>query len=288
MDALLLGLLAALLWGVHDFTIRILGGRSHALVLLAGVFTAGTLFLAPLALASDWSALRGASLAQALLAGLAYTAAGYGLYRAFTIGPVYLVAPICGAYPMLSVGLEVTRGAAVGWATWAGAATILAGIALVARSAEAHGTPEASGSRRAAIGWAGLAALGFAFTFALSQWATADASPLPVALVTRITATLTAFAALLLIRPPLSETLRSWRLMLLLGALDVAALTIVAASGGLPRAEYASVSASIFGVVTILLAARFLNERLGAVQWLGVALVFSGIVTLGLAGHGTH
>lgn len=285
MDALLLGLGAALLWGFHDFTVRIIGARVNPLVLLAGVFLTGVVVLAPLTIGSDWASLRGTSLALALLAGVAYTGAGYGLYRAFAIGPVYLVAPICGAFPLISVGLELARGGSAGLATWAGAVVILGGIALVARSAD-HG--DTTGSRNEAIGWAVLGCFGFAFTFALSQWASESGAHLPVTLTARIAASLTALAAIALFRPPVAPTLKAWKPMLLMGVLDVGALTLVTLAGGMANSEYASVAASIFGVVTILLAWRFLNERLGTVQWLGCLLVFSGIVLLGLSGHGGH
>lgn len=285
MDALLLGLGAALLWGLHDFTVRIIGARVSPLVLLAGVFLAGVVVLAPLTIGSDWASLTGRNLTLALLAGVAYTGAGYGLYRAFAIGPVYLVAPICGAFPMISVGLELARGGSAGPATWAGAAVILGGIALVARSAD-HG--DTAGSRNEAIGWAVLGCFGFAFTFALSQWASESGAHLPVTLTARVTASLVTLAAIALFRPAIAPTLRAWRPMLLMGVLDVGALTLVTLAGGMANSEYASVAASIFGVVTILLAWRFLGERLGPVQWLGCLLVFSGIVVLGLSGHGGH
>jgi drug/metabolite transporter (DMT)-like permease len=50
----------------------------------------------------------------------------------------------------------------------------------------------------------------------------------------------------------------------------------------LPHAEFAAVTSSIFGVVTILLAWAFLKERLGALQWGSVAVVFAGIGYLAL------
>lgn len=285
MDALLLGLAAALLWGLHDFTVRIIGGRVDPLVLLAGVFLTGVVALVPLAAGSDWSLLGSGDLGFALAAGVAYTGAGYGLYRAFAIGPVYLVAPICGAFPMISVALELARGgSATVWA-WIGAVVIVGGIALVARSADHAQT---DGSRNAAIGWAVLGCFGFAFTFALSQWASEGGAHLPVVFVTRVMASLVALSAIAFFRPAIAPTLRSWRPMLAMGLLDVGALTLVTLAGGMRNAEYASVAASIFGVVTILLAWRFLNERLGPVQWLGCVLVFSGIVALGLSGHGGH
>ena len=62
------------------------------------------------------------------------------------------------------------------------------------------------------------------------------------------------------------------------------ALGLVTAAGSLPRAEYASVTSSLFGVLTVLLAAWILHERVRGVQWLGIAAVFSGIAGLGLQG----
>lgn len=285
MDALLLGLLAALLWGLHDFTVRVVGPKVDPLVLLAGVFLSGTVVLAPLAIGGDWGAPTAGDWTLALLAGATYTAAGYGLYRAFTIGPVYLVAPICGAFPMISVALEVLRGGEAQAAAWIGSVAVLGGITLVARSSD-HG--EAGASRKAAIGWAALSCLGFAFTFALSQWASEDGGHLPVALTVRVAACVVAGGFILMLRPALSATLRLWKPMILLGLLDVGALTSVTLAGGMRNAEYASVAASTFGMVTILLAWRFLGERLGPVQFLGVLVVFAGIVTLGLSGHGGH
>lgn len=285
MDALLLGLLAALFWGLHDFTVRIVGSRADTLVLLAGVLLTGVMVLLPFAAFGTQAALGGTGLGFALLAGLAYAGAGYGLYRAFTIGPVYLVAPICGAFPMVTVALELARGGTVAGAAWIGAAVILCGIALVARSKD-HGS--ATGSRASAIGWSVICCLGFAFTLALSQWASEGGAPLQVALVARIMASLVLLGFVAVKRPALGPTLRLWPAILVLGALDVAALTTVTLTGGMENAEYASVATSVFGVITILLAWRFLGERLGPVQWLGCALVFAGIATLGLSGHAGH
>jgi drug/metabolite transporter (DMT)-like permease len=73
-------------------------------------------------------------------------------------------------------------------------------------------------------------------------------------------------------------------ILALMGALDALALGLVTASGGLPHAEYAAISSSLFGVLTVLLAAWFLRERVRPAQWLGIVAVFSGIAGLGLAG----
>jgi drug/metabolite transporter (DMT)-like permease len=67
-----------------------------------------------------------------------------------------------------------------------------------------------------------------------------------------------------------------------MGLIDALALGLVTAAGSLPKAEYAAVSSSLFGVLTVLLAVWFLKEHARPVQWLGIATVFSGIAVLGL------
>jgi hypothetical protein len=58
-----------------------------------------------------------------------------------------------------------------------------------------------------------------------------------------------------------------------MGLIDALALGLVTAAGSLPKAEYASVSSSLFGVLTVLLAVWFLKEHARPVQWLGIATV---------------
>ena len=71
-------------------------------------------------------------------------------------------------------------------------------------------------------------------------------------------------------------------LLLLMGCCDAAALGLVLWSGALPRPEFAAVAASTFGMITIILAALFLKERMTPPQWGAVALVFSGVGYLAL------
>ncbi len=43
-----------------------------------------------------------------------------------------------------------------------------------------------------------------------------------------------------------------------------------------------SVLASLYGAVTVLLSWIFLREKLGRSQWLGIALIFVGIIFVSL------
>ncbi len=280
MYAISLGLMAALLWGVHDFAVRRVSGKADVTALLAMAFGFGALLLTPLAaLQGGWGSLNGGVVLLSVLAGLSYALAGYGQYRAFAIGPVRLVSAITGAFPLLSVGMAVLRGQEVGLLVWLGATAVVGGIAVVAQGQD--GTSK--GSRAAAIGWSVLACCGYAATFAFAQWAVETAAELPVSLLVRLAAIATILALIAALRPAIRPALVHWRAMLLIGLLDVCGLTLVTVAGGLPNPEYASVAASIFGIVTIVMAWRLLAEPITTLQWAGVAVVFSGIVMLGLA-----
>lgn len=280
MIALSLGLMAALCWGLHDFTIRRVGGKADVAATFATVTAFGLIPLIPVALLSGgWVALGPQQIALAVAAGVGSVAANIGLYRAFTIGPVSLVAPICGAFPVLSVLFAIARGEQAGAQEWLAVLAVVAGVAVVARGEGG----DSSGSRLAAAGWAALAAVSFALTFGLAQWSAETGAHLPAAAVTRLTALAVALLWLVRRRPASDGLGVIWPALLLMGVLDVAALTAVTLAGGLPRAEYAAVASSVFGIVTILLAWRFLKEPMRASQWGGVALVFAGIAALGLA-----
>lgn len=279
----MLGLFAALLWGLHDFTVRKIGPRAEAAALYLIVLAAGAVLLLPMAVyAGGWDTLSPPVLRLALVAGLAMASAGYGLYRAFAIGPVRLVAPICGAFPLLSVGFAILRGGAAGPLVWLGALAVVGGIAIVARGEAGEAQGNERGDARAAVGWSLLACVSFAAAFGLLQWAVELGEVFAVSLVARTAAS--GFVLVLVFAQgiDLKPALRIWPTLIGLGALDVSALGAVTVAGNFPRPEFASVASSVFGLVTILLAWRFLREPMTALQWLGALVVFSGIAVLGL------
>lgn len=275
MISLFLGLAAALGWGLHDFLVRFVSQKAETGPLLALALGSGAILLLPLTIWEGWGAVTPQAVALATGAGAALALASVGLYRAFMIGPVGLVAPICGAFPLGALALAWAEGRVPGAREWLAVALILGGIALVARQ---PGT--AQPARGSAILWAALAAACFALTFHLSQGAARIAGTFPATMLARLTALVLVLAAIALRRDSLRPALRQWRWMGLIGALDVIAIGCVTAAGRQMHPEYAAIAASSFGVVTILLAWRFLAERLRPLQAAGAALAFAGITTL--------
>lgn len=274
MLALMLGLGAALSWGLHDILVRRISEGPNVLgqILVVSLTGAPVLFLLA---GADLSGLTGRAWLLAAAAGLAYVMAYVGLFRAFGLAPARLVSPVLGAYPMLSLFLAMMTGATVTLGDWLAVLAVVGGVALVARMAEEE--DRSGGSVRPALMWAALGAAGFALTFALGQAASAGDQSLAAGVVTRCTAAAAILVPLLLVRPSMGPVRANWRVLLAMGMLDTLALGLVMLAGSYPHAEYASVAASLFGVVTILLAWALMGEKVRARQWPGIALVFAGI-----------
>jgi drug/metabolite transporter (DMT)-like permease len=205
-----------------------------------------------------------------------------GLYRAFSLAPVRLVAPILGAFPMISLGFAAMGGKTVTGLEIAAVLAIVGGIAVVAlTSGEGSGSTAKPG---VAIAWSLAGTVGFASTFWLAQEAARLGGELPATLVPRLVALGLIAALALVTRAPVRALGGSGRTLAFMGVLDAFAIGLVTASASLPNPEYAAISSSLFGVLTILLAWRILKERVAPLQWLGIATVFTGIAVLSAQG----
>ena len=297
MLALSLGLTAALIWAVHDLLARKLSQGAALLPIILVVLASGSLILlGPALLLGDWSGLNGQVIGLAVASGLAFALASGTLFRAFSLAPARIVAPIIGAYPVLSLGSAVLQGRDVTPWEWLAVFAVVFGISIVSIGGEkgqATNTEATSGHLTvglepkfpiSAMGWAALSACGFAATFAIGQEAARQGSELPVILIARLTAVAIIGVLFLVQRSRLASIGGNWFIVCLMGAFDAVALSLVTISGSLPFAEHATIASSLFGVVTIVLASYFLREKLNARQWLGVAIVFGAIGFLSAQG----
>jgi len=279
------GLTAALLWAVHDLLARKLSQGAPLLPILVAVMGTGCVLLVPVTLAvGGWGVMTGAASGLAALSGLAIVMAMGSLYKAFSLAPVRLVSPVVGAYPMLSLGIAVLQGREVSESDWLAVLSICIGIAIVALSSRSDAPEGYAASPAVALGWATVSTIGFALTFALGQEAARRGADLPVILIGRMVALTLLVLLLAWHRGALAPQRGHLPVLALMGIVDALALGLVTAAGSLPQAEYASVASSLFGVVTVLLAAWFLKEGVRLVQWVGIAAVFAGIAALGLMG----
>ena len=283
-NALTLGLIAALAWGIHDFAVRFASRENPLMTTLLSVLLIGLIFHGvfmnfggPL---PAFSTITAEVMVLSIVAGVFFLGGAVTLYVAFHRGPVKLVAPIIGSYPIASLFFATINGAPSTLYQWLAVLVIVAGVAIVAISAQGEEEGGHNGWLTAAI--SGAAAICFAATFDIGQQAAALADERVTIFITR----LATFGLLLMVMVARGMRLRPDKavipLLVVMGLMDALALFCVLSAGGLPDAKFAAVASSVFGLITILLCWAILRERLTLLQWLGCFASFAGIGYLAL------
>ncbi len=277
----MLGLIAALCWGFHDICVRFVSQSVPLLASLLTVLVVGLTFHLGLMVVMDgFAPLPAPAMGLSVASGAFFLMASLGLYGAFQRGPVRLVAPIIASYPILSVGWAALSGVPVHPLQWLAVLAIILGVSVVAALADDAATDVPPKGRT--IFYAGVAAVGFAGTFALGQWAATLSHDLPVTLVTRVVAIALLIGVIGWFGLPFWPGLRAVPVLALMGIADGIALYCIFSAAELPDVQYAAVAASTFGLLTIVLAWAILREPMRAMQWAGCAVAFAGIGYLAL------
>lgn len=282
MSSALLGALAALSWGTHDFLARF---PSRA---VGPVATVLVVTLTGLVLISGWLVASGAevrfswpSLWLVAVTGIFYALATLSLFAALALGPISIVAPIAGSYPALAVLFALAQGARPGVVVWLAIAAVSLGVVVVARSSgrfEAAG--EIAPGRLPAILLLSFGAgLGFAVGLTAGQAAVPIFGEVATAWLGRMFG-LAAIALIWLTLPKRPVPLRWLPMLTLMGGLDVTALLLIVAAGSLADPELATVASSAFGAVAVIWARLLLKEPIAPLQLAGIALVFGGVAVL--------
>jgi drug/metabolite transporter (DMT)-like permease len=264
-----LALTASWLWGVGDFLGGVTSRRLATLTVLAISQAAGLAAILVVASVFGGGFLGGTALAAAVAAGVG-GALGLGcLYRGMAVGAIGVVAPISATAAVVPVTVGLARGERPGPTQLAGVALALAGVALVSRE------PGSSGRLSAGVPLAFLAALGFGSYFVFMDHASADDAYWAVVVARATAATLAVVAALAwgsLRAPP-----RDLPVLIAIGLFDVGANLALALALNEGLVSVVSVLASLYPVVTILLAVAILRERPARSQALGGAVALTGV-----------
>ena len=267
----LLALLAGVAWGLADF----LGGHTSrrlptALVILWSQ-AAGLLCVAVVLAAGGWRA-PGAYLGWGLAAG-AFSILGTAFfYRALALGTMSVVAPIAGT----GLAVPVVAGLLLGERP---SALALAGIVLAAAGVVLASGPElrGAGGQRRSVGYAAGAACGFGGALALIPHAGEGRWAMTTGVMTLVSLVLV--FAYVLARPPAAPGFAGSdpAPVIAIGVLNVAALSLYAVSSTRGLVAVVAVLASLYPVVTVILAQIVYGERLRGVQLAGVAAAFAGV-----------
>jgi drug/metabolite transporter (DMT)-like permease len=283
---ILLGLLTALSWGGSDFLARFATHRIGTLrTMLYMQFTGFLLLTIFLPWLGGWGHLADGSgwqpWAWGALAGALNFLATLTLYRSFEIGKLSVVAPISASYPVLTVLLSLLSGEHLSAARAVGIACTLLGVVLVAGGEKAPNADDAEGARRSGkgIGLALCSAIGFGFLFWLlgTRIVPITGAAQTVWLI-RLTSSLLTAGLILVARQPIkppTDRVAGW--ILAMGLTDTGAFVMNNFGMRVEQVAVVSVLASLYGAVTVGLAAIFLREHVSRWQWLGIIAIFAGI-----------
>lgn len=286
MNPAIWGGISALGLGTADFMGRFSSraiGHASALLGMLGVgcviLTAWYLITAP-ALVSTWDGWHFIA-----LNGIATAVMTLLLYKGLARGPISVVAPIVASHPVLVVAVAVLFGAQPTALQWLGMAITIVGVVVVAKYAH-----EEQGSETfppAHLRTTIFIALGSSVAYAVLVIAGQNAVPVYGDFQTLWFGRLVSLAVIVMLfcarREAPDLPWRWWPFVIFQGLCDAGGyLALFAGSHG-AGAEIAAVTASTFGAITVILARFIIKERITPAQWLGIVLVFGGVLLLSWA-----
>jgi drug/metabolite transporter (DMT)-like permease len=281
MISILLALGAAVSWGISDFVGGLLTRRlAMAPVLLLSQAIGFSMLLVI-------AGLRGPPVVDIRAIGFAMAASAAGLvgiaalYRGMAVGVVSIVAPISATGAALPVLFGVVmRGERATLVQAIGIGLALIGIVLASRAT--HDTSEAHRQTVVrGVGLAILAALGFGVFFILLHEAS-GVDVLWVSAIQRLTGVGIVGLLALVMRASVSIPPSRVPGVFVVGVLDTSANVLYAAASTTGLVSVAAVLASLFPVMTVILARVVLHERLTRTQTTGVLSALLGVALIAL------
>jgi drug/metabolite transporter (DMT)-like permease len=273
LSSLVLALGASLAWGFADFFGPLVSRTLGSLRVLFWAQVGGLLAIA-IAVAIRGQGPAGWAVLFAILASLGGMLGLFAYYRGMQEGAMSVVAPIAGISAIVPVIFGIASGDSPSTPQIAGIACALAGVGLA--SIEHHeGSPRVA----AGVGLALLAAVGFGFYFPWMH-AAGKVDFWWASLVFRATALLLLVAVVGARHTPLKLRPRDLVIAAAVGIGDTIGNVLFAASSKGGLVSLTSVLASLYPVVTVLLAASVLHERVARMQRAGIALTLAGVVLI--------
>jgi drug/metabolite transporter (DMT)-like permease len=226
--------------------------------------------------------------AWGILAGLLNTTSTLALYRSFEIGKLSIVAPVSASYPVLTMLLSAMTGERLTPVRLVGLLLTIAGVVLVARGE--HVPQDANpidaetqpAKKRLGVGWAIVSALGFGVMFWLLGLRVVPLlGSAPSVWTIRLTSVFATALAMMAFRQSLAAPpQRDAPWIFGVGLLDTSAYVFNNFGMQHEQTSVVSVLASLYGAVTVALAALFLRESVSRLQWLGIVAIFVGITLI--------
>jgi drug/metabolite transporter (DMT)-like permease len=274
MDAIVLALGASLSWGLADFFGPLQGRTLGALRTLVWVQLGGLAAIA-LIVAVRWIGPKDAAALLAIPAAISGTLGLFAYYRGIAVGAISIVAPIAGISAIVPVIVGIASGESPSGLQLAGIACALVGVFLAAREPGSGGETKLA----AGAGLAVLAAIGFGGYFPFMH-AAGNADYWWASLIFRIASTSVILVAVLVRRPNIVVPGRILPWLALIGVGDMFGNLLYAAASTTGLVSVTSVLASLYPIVTVVLARIVLSERVARTQEAGIGLTLAGVVLI--------
>jgi drug/metabolite transporter (DMT)-like permease len=272
MKSIGLALAASVTWGLADFFGPLKGRTLGALRVLVYVQIGGlTAIVLIVAIRGKGPADVGALLA--IPAAISGTLGLYAYYRGIAVGAISIVAPIAGISAVVPVVVGIESCDRPSPWQWFGIAASLMGVFLAARE------PGQTNRIAAGVGLALLAAIGFGGYFP-PMHAAGNADFWWASLIFRITSTTVILAVVAVRRPSLRVPAVEVPLLALIGTGDMLGNLLFAAASTSGLVSITSVLASLYPIVTVLLARIVLKERVAHPQEAGIVLTLAGVALI--------
>ena len=273
MKAIALALGASLTWGVADFFGPLKGRTYGALRVLFYVQLGGLVAIAAVVAVRGQGPADSAAL-LAIPAAISGTLGLYAYYRGMAVGAMSIVAPIAGISAVVPVTFGIVTGERPSSWQLLGIAAALGGVFLASREPGRGGPKIAAG-----VGLALLAAVGFGGYFP-AMHAAGDADFWWASLIFRMTSTSVILATVAIRRPALGIERVQIPLLALIGIGDMLGNLLFAAASTSGLVSVTSVLASLYPIVTVILARLVLSERVARTQEAGIVLTLAGVALI--------
>jgi drug/metabolite transporter (DMT)-like permease len=272
MRSIALALGASLTWGVADFFGPLKGRVLGALRVLVYVQIGGLVVIA-LIVAIRGKGPAGSEALLAIPAAISGTLGLFAYYQGMAVGAMSIVAPIAGISAAVPVVFGIATGDRPSLWQWLGIAAALCGVFLASRE------PDRSSKVAAGVGLALLAAIGFGGYFP-AMHAAGNADYWWASLIFRTTSTFVILAAVAIRRPSLAIQPIQIPILVLIGTGDMLGNLFFAAASTSGLVSITSVLASLYPIVTVVLARFVLKERVARSQEAGIALTLAGVALI--------
>jgi drug/metabolite transporter (DMT)-like permease len=274
VQAIVLALGASLSWGFADFFGPLQGRKLGVLRTLVYVEVAGLVVIA-LIVAVRGVGPKSAVALLAIPAAISGTLGLFAYYRGIAVGAISIVAPIAGVSAVVPVMVGIVSGESPSGLQLAGIACALIGVFLAAREPRRGDETKLA----AGVGLAILAAIGFGGYFPFMH-AAGNADYWWASLIFRLASTSVILIAVVVQRPALGVRARILPWLALIGFGDMFGNLLFAAASTSGLVSVTSVLASLYPIVTVVLARVVLSERVARPQEAGIGLTLAGVVLI--------